>query len=324
MNECYANNGLTKTHGYVDFIIQGDKLPTTYDITVLFPPVFRDEYISTTPGIPLSNGKYVYYCRAHINIVVQLIESSSFRDLFLADSWDMLFEMDFPFWADVFDVQTNRKDTYGNVNYWRGKFSNLTKDDEIIRAFIPCAFAGDIIPDLELKDWHLKNFQLNSNLPPNELDITIASVNKELVSYLNKNPKKLYDLRPRQFEELICEVLKSFGWDVELTKATRDGGYDIFAISKDIAGVSSSWIIECKKHAPERKVGIEYVRSLCGVKNDKKVANAMIATTSFFTSGVLKAKQSRYDLELKDYDGIVEWLNVSYKKDQASGLLLPS
>ena len=62
-------------------------------------------------------------------------------------------------------------------------------------------------------------------------------------------------LLPRQFEELICEILAGFGWEVQLTPATRDGGYDMFAISQDlVAGVQTSWIIECKKYSAEKKV----------------------------------------------------------------------
>lgn len=120
----------------------------------------------------------------------------------------------------------------------------------------------------------------------------------------------MHALRPRQFEELIAEILASFGWQVQLTKATRDGGYDIYAITKEQqADVQTSWIIECKKYSSERRVGIDIVRQLYGVKIQLGVANMMLATTSQFTKGVKDYKSSRYDLELKDYEGILEWIN---------------
>jgi len=120
----------------------------------------------------------------------------------------------------------------------------------------------------------------------------------------------MYQIRPRQFEELIAEILASYKWEVQLTPAIKDGGYDIFAISKDISsGVKTSWIIECKKYAPENKVGVDIVRALYGVKSDLKIANALLATTSYFTKGVKEFKESRYDIELKDYHDIIEWIN---------------
>ena len=36
----------------------------------------------------------------------------------------------------------------------------------------------------------------------------------------------------------------------------------------------------------------------------------MLATTSHFTRGVMEYKASRYDLELKDDEGILEWINA--------------
>ncbi|MDO8946156.1 MAG: restriction endonuclease [Desulfocapsaceae bacterium] len=161
--------------------------------------------------------------------------------------------------------------------------------------------------DLEISDWALEKWVIKTREEQDLIPI-ITCINLEILKYLHKHPSLMYSLKPRQFEELICEILSGFGWQVELTPATRDGGYDIFAISKDLASTKTSWLIECKRYAPERKVGIDVVRSLCGVKNDLKAANAMIATTSFFTKGVLDSKNSRYDLELKDYNAIVEWL----------------
>lgn len=118
----------------------------------------------------------------------------------------------------------------------------------------------------------------------------------------------MYELGSRQFEELIAEILKSFRWEVELTASTKDGGYDMFAVTTDSTGLKSSWVVECKKYREDRKVGIEIANALYGVKCRENVANALLATTSYFTQGVHQLKASRYDFELRDYDGILEWL----------------
>ncbi len=144
------------------------------------------------------------------------------------------------------------------------------------------------------------------SVPPDSLVEAIQTITAELIQYLAKHPKAMYEIKPRQFEELIDEILASYGWQVHLTKATRDGGYDLFAISKDPAGVETSWMIECKKY---RKVGIDVARALYGVKTDLKVASMMLATTSYFSRDLHAYKASRYDLELRDYEGILEWLN---------------
>ena len=146
--------------------------------------------------------------------------------------------------------------------------------------------------------------------PPEQLIEVVHTITTELIKYLQKHPEAMYSLKPRQFEELIAEILASYKWDVQLTPPIKDGGYDIFAISKNIKpGVNSSWIIECKKYRPENKVGVDIVRALYGVKSDLRIANALLATTSYFTKGAKDFKASRYDIDLKDYRDVLEWIN---------------
>ena len=148
-----------------------------------------------------------------------------------------------------------------------------------------------------------------SDIPPTGLIKVVQIINAEVIKQLSRNPKDLYNLPSRGFEELIAEILSSYGWEVVLTSATKDGGYDIFAVVKNISGLQTSWIIECKRYALHHKVGVDIVRALYGVKYDLRVGNALLATTSYFTKGVQDFKASRYDLELRDYEGILEWLN---------------
>jgi HJR/Mrr/RecB family endonuclease len=157
--------------------------------------------------------------------------------------------------------------------------------------------------------------------PPSPLVEVIHLVSDELIRYLQKRPADIYSISPRQFEELVAELLASFGCEVQLTASTKDGGYDIFAVSKDISGMKTSWIIECKKYAADRKVGIEIARALYSVKTDLKVANAVLATTTHFTKGVKNFKASRYDFELRDYQGILEWINC-YRPNPGGHLYL--
>ncbi|MEZ6056208.1 MAG: pentapeptide repeat-containing protein [Planctomycetaceae bacterium] len=159
--------------------------------------------------------------------------------------------------------------------------------------------------------------------PPSDIVDVVRLITTELLAYLKKHPKAMYDIRPRQFEELIAEILLSFGWTVELTPETRDGGYDLFAVCKDISGIESKWIIECKKYAARRTVGVDVVRSLYGVKQMQQGANALLATTSFFSSEAVKYKASRYDLELRDYTGVLEWVD-SYQANATGNVLVPN
>jgi hypothetical protein len=152
-------------------------------------------------------------------------------------------------------------------------------------------------------------------------ELVCDSISSELITFLKHHPNEMYSLRPRQFEKLIAEILTHYGWIVQLTPATRDGGYDIFAICKDISGVSNSWIIECKKYEKERKVGVDIVRALYGAAGGLQCANAaiMLATTATFTKNAMKYASSKYNFELRDYESVIKWINA-YKPHNSGKL----
>ena len=111
----------------------------------------------------------------------------------------------------------------------------------------------------------------------------------------------------RLFEELIAELFNGFGFDVELTKKTRDGGRDIVAIKS--SEVNLKYLIECKRPDPENVVGIRPVRELFGVKQDEKASKAIIATTTYFSPDALQFfERNKWELESKDFEGINNWI----------------
>jgi transposase len=61
-----------------------------------------------------------------------------------------------------------------------------------------------------------------------------------------------------------------------------------------------------------RKVDVTLVRSLLGVKVDDPSTKAILATTSRFTEDAREfCRRNTWELELRDYDGIVDWLKLA-------------
>jgi hypothetical protein len=109
---------------------------------------------------------------------------------------------------------------------------------------------------------------------------------KEAIEVCRNDPEQLRELGPPLFEAVIAELLAGFGWEVSLTPPTRDGGYDILGVTADASGLKTSWVVECKRYAADNKVGVEIARQLAGVMGHIGVPNAVIVTTSSFTTGV--------------------------------------
>ena len=145
----------------------------------------------------------------------------------------------------------------------------------------------------------------------------IVRVSKEmwdqLIVHLAQYPEDLYRLEPRKFEELVAELLVREGMQVQLTPETRDRGRDILALQHGPAG-HHLYLVECKRYAPNRPIGVELVRSLYGVLEQERATAGVLITTSRFTRDALKfADPIRYRLSLKEFDDLKKWLLMQAK-----------
>lgn len=142
----------------------------------------------------------------------------------------------------------------------------------------------------------------------------LVIVDNELIQFFKRNPKALYSIKPRQFEELVACILKDMGYSVELTTNGADGGIDIIATQKADIG-ELLLIVDCKRYRPDNHVGIGIVRSLYGIGQQMRASMAMLATTSFFTKRAKEFQSTvRHQLSLKDYNDLLDWLhNYGYR-----------
>jgi restriction system protein len=143
----------------------------------------------------------------------------------------------------------------------------------------------------------------------------ISAIDESILRYLNAHPNEIYRLDPIRFEELIAEILRREGWQVQLTVPTRDGGYDMVAVQR-IGGVDVQLLAEAKRYRPDRPVGVGAIRQLWAVKQRRHASKALLATTSY-VSGPAKLEYRDvipYELEIKEYDSLVAWLSSTINR----------
>ena len=128
----------------------------------------------------------------------------------------------------------------------------------------------------------------------------------EIVNHIARDSDQLYNLNWKKFEDLVAYLLKSYGWSIEPMGYTKDGGIDILAVRQVSPDIVFQMMVQCKRFAKSRKVGVEIVREIWSVKWERGFHQAMIATTSSFTRGALE-KAQKWNLELRDHDSIVSW-----------------
>lgn len=141
--------------------------------------------------------------------------------------------------------------------------------------------------------------------------ITISPINDVVLKYLSQNPQELYQLTSRKFEEVMAEIYNRLGYEVELTKATRDGGKDIIIRKPDILG-DFIYYVECKRYSANNPVGIGIVRDLAGIINMDRVNGGIIATTSYFAKDakdLILNHNLNFQIKLHDYKMIQNLLS---------------
>jgi restriction system protein len=136
----------------------------------------------------------------------------------------------------------------------------------------------------------------------------IVTANQAMVERLKKAPDDVFRLSSREYERMVAELLQDMGYEVELTPATRDGGKDILASLQTPAG-DLLLLVEAKRYREDRKVGVELVRTLYGTLHDYQANSAMLVTTSSFSNDARTFQQRhKYQLSLKDYTDVAEWI----------------
>jgi len=142
----------------------------------------------------------------------------------------------------------------------------------------------------------------------------VTTVSDEFLKRFADNPSMLYEMSPRGFEELVAELLNRQGYRVELTPASRDGGKDIYIATKDTLG-SFLYLVECKRFAPDRPVGVGLIRQLYGTVQAERATAGILATTSFFTKDARDFQSKvEFQISLQDYLGIQKWIHAALRK----------
>lgn len=138
----------------------------------------------------------------------------------------------------------------------------------------------------------------------------IIATNEILIKRLTKEPKGLYELDPRKFEEIVADLMLDMGYEVELTPRSNDGGKDILA-SKETEHGRMLCLVETKRYSIDNPVEVGLVRQLYGTLCDFNATSAMLVTTSRFTRGANEFRdRNQYRLSLKDYGNVVQWLSA--------------
>jgi restriction system protein len=101
----------------------------------------------------------------------------------------------------------------------------------------------------------------------------------DVVAGLDSRPD-LLAMAPYEFEHLVRQIFEEMGMKAWNTEAIKDDGVDAVAVNND-AVFGGMCIIQAKRY--RNAVGVEAIRALAGVMEDKHATKGILITTSWVT-----------------------------------------
>ncbi len=136
----------------------------------------------------------------------------------------------------------------------------------------------------------------------------IRVVNESILKKIKSSPTDIYNLNPRQFEEMVAELMINRGYEVDLTKVTRDGGKDLIVANHTDLG-NFIYYVECKRYAPNNPIGVNLVRELAGTIYADRVTAGIMITSSYFSPDAIQFSENfRHQISLVDFIKLKEWI----------------
>jgi pyrimidine deaminase RibD-like protein len=134
----------------------------------------------------------------------------------------------------------------------------------------------------------------------------VVATDLRLIWEVTRDPDRLFSLTPRQFEHFTAELLERLGYvNVSVGKGSKDGGVDVSAYIKHPLGVERV-IVQCKRHAPDHKVGEPVIKQLLADTDIHHAARGLMVTTSYLTRGArLLVDTFRYRLSALDHSELL-------------------
>ncbi len=105
-------------------------------------------------------------------------------------------------------------------------------------------------------------------------------------------------------EELIAQLFERFGYKLERTLPTRDGGYDIRLVHEP-EGARMSHIVEVKHW--KGRVGVKPIREFFAVKKRERAEQATLVCSTGFTKDAIDEAQV-YGIRTLHYNELMDWL----------------
>lgn len=149
--------------------------------------------------------------------------------------------------------------------------------------------------------------------------IKVVDATPQLLEVLQRDPGRLCELSPEQFEILVAERLDRMGYAVHRTGTTtlKDGGIDMIAVAKIADAASFLLAVQVKHHRGTRPTGRDAVDRLLAWQNTAFRLGMLVTNTRFTRDALWIASRdpARHFLRLRDFADLTRWLHGVFSSE---------
>ncbi|GAI24269.1 unnamed protein product, partial [marine sediment metagenome] len=175
-------------------------------------------------------------------------------------------------------------------------------------------FGGNIYWTKEIKKIMSNNpvYPCSPFYKSDKISEKVKNATNILTEEIKKYPKMLQNISGKDFEKILCSILKSLGVNIQSNVHVLGAEIDLLLLEFDEHGKTEFTIIECKHRMRSQKVvGINQVMRLYGLKEalkkDINIKNAFIVSTTGFSSNAQQFSKL-YKMDLFNYQSFLEWV----------------
>lgn len=123
-------------------------------------------------------------------------------------------------------------------------------------------------------------------------------------------PHRFQDINPYDFEKFMAHLFRADGYTVQETEYSGDYGADLILTKDDTVTA-----VQVKRYAPGSPVSVGDVNQVIGACSYYKADDALVVTTSNFTSSAIKLAKSS-NVVLWNWDRLEKYISTVFLEDE--------
>lgn len=186
-----------------------------------------------------------------------------------------------------------------------------------------CPTDIEILSLNEISNWiKTMNSSVEENYIEKKVFVFIQSFVTRLIDCIPEDPEVMRQMEWFHMEEMLAELFRGLGFEVTLTRPSKDGGKDII-LNCIIDSAEFSFLVEVKHWKNSTKVGKNHVRKFTSVVIKENRQKGLFLSTYGFTNNYYEAltEKEMQVVNFGDGDKIIE-LCKKYRKIN-EGIWLP-